>query len=771
MVAASKMPMLKPGVETVIAPLTTRKVTKKDLEQIHPDDLEEMDLKWQMAMLTMRARRGHFARECRALRHQDNKQKEPTRRNVHVETPASTALVSYNGLRGYDWSDQAEDGLINFTLMAYSSTSSNSKGWSLEERLLVYKKNEFVFEEDIKLLKRNFMPLKPDLSGLEEFVTKPIVSEPTVKKPIVKACDAKASADKPIVKACDAKASADKPKGNPLQDLQEKGVINSGCSRHMTRNMSYLTDYEEIDKGYVPFVGNPKGGKITGKCTIRTDFKLTDESHVSLKVPRKNNMYSVDLKNIVPKGGLACLFVIATSDESKLWHKRLGHLNFKTMNKLVKGNLVRGLPSKLFEIDETCVACPKRKQHRASSSKDETSAILKTFITGIENLVDYKVKVIRYDNGTEFKNMEINQFCKMKGKFDGKADEGFFVGYSINSKASRVFNSRTRIVEENLHIRFSENTPNIAGSEPNWFFDIDALTKSMNYKPVVAENQSNGNASIKACDDAGKPRMKTVPGKDYILLPLWTADPPFSQSSKSSQDVECQPLSDHGKKTFRTLCLLASYHKKNPKRAIGIKWVFKNKKDKRGIVIRNKAKLVTQGHTQEEGIDYDEVFSPVARIEAIRLFLAYASFKDFMVYQMDVKSAFHYGKIKEDVYVCQPPGFEDPDFLDKVCKVEKALYGLHQAPRAWIFRNLKGQPKFSLYPFDLVAYTDGDYARASLDRKYTTRGCQFLRCRLISWQCKKQTVVANSTTEAEYVAASSCCGQVLWIQNQLLDYG
>ncbi|GJR82461.1 putative ribonuclease H-like domain-containing protein [Tanacetum coccineum] len=119
------------------------------------------------------------------------------------------------------------------------------------------------------------------------------------------------------------------------------------------------------------------------------------------------------------------------------------------------------------------------------------------------------------------------------------------------------------------------------------------------------------------------------------------------------------------------------------KRAIGTKWVYRNKKDERGIVIRNKARLVAQGYTQEEGIDYDEVFAPVARIEAIRLFLAYASFKDFVVYQMDVKSAFLYGKIEEEVYVCQPPGFEDPEFPNKVYKVEKALYGLHQAPRAW----------------------------------------------------------------------------------------
>nr|GEU95591.1 copia protein [Tanacetum cinerariifolium] len=184
-------------------------------------------------------------------------------------------------------------------------------------------------------------------------------------------------------------------------------------------------------------------------------------------------------------------------------------------------------------------------------------------------------------------------------------------------------------------------------------------------------------------------RLEKEPGTDYTLLPLWTSDLPFPQESKSSQDATFKPSNDVGKK----------------------------------------------GHIQEEGIDYDKVFAPVARIEAIRLFLVYASFKDFVVYQIDVKSAFLYEKIEEEVYVCQPSRFENSNFLDKVYKVEKALYGLHQAPIAC------------------------DYAGASLDRKSTTRGFQFLGCRLISWRWKKQTVVTNSTIEAEYVAASSCCGQ------------
>ncbi|GJW61963.1 putative ribonuclease H-like domain-containing protein [Tanacetum coccineum] len=160
--------------------------------------------------------------------------------------------------------------------------------------------------------------------------------------------------------------------GNPQMDLKDQGVIDSGCLGHMKGNMSYLTDYKEIDGGYIAFGGNPKGGKITGKCTIKN-------------VPRKNNMYSVDLKNIVPKGGLTCLFAKATSDESKLWHRRLGHLNFKTMNKLVKGKLVRGLPSKLFENDQTCVACQKGKQHRASYKfKTENSISLPLHLLHID---------------------------------------------------------------------------------------------------------------------------------------------------------------------------------------------------------------------------------------------------------------------------------------------------------------------------------------------------------------------------------------------------
>ncbi|GKB42217.1 retrovirus-related pol polyprotein from transposon TNT 1-94 [Tanacetum coccineum] len=404
------------------------------------------------------------------------------------------------------------------------------------------------------------------------------------------------------------------------------------------------------------------------------------------------------------------------------------------------------------------------------ATKDETSEIIKTFITDIENLIDLKVKVIRCDNETKFKNKVMNQFCEMKGikrEFSiartpqqngvaerenrtlieaartmlddsklpttfwaeavntacyvqnrvlviqasntrplnelSRPDEGFLIGYSTNSKAFRVFNS--------------------------------ALTNSMNYKPVVTGNQSNGNAGTKACNvadsksspDAGfKPSGEKEkkdaedPGNKDSEVPS-TEEPRVNQEKddnvSSTNNVNTARINNTNtinnvSQTVNTAGIEvivvdpklsielpddlnmpeledivyldddedSLVDLPNRERAIGTKWVYRNKKDERGIVIKNNARLVVQGYTQEEGIHYDEVFAPVARIKAIRLFLAYALFKDFVVYQMDVKSAFLYGKIEKEVFVYQPPGFEDPDFPDRVYK---ALYGLHQAPRAW----------------------------------------------------------------------------------------
>ncbi|GJT74742.1 retrovirus-related pol polyprotein from transposon TNT 1-94 [Tanacetum coccineum] len=558
-------------------------------------DMEEMDLRWQMAMLTMRARRflkntimkltingndtisfdkskvecynchkrGHFARESKAPRNQDNKNKESSKSSVPVETSTSTALVSCDGLGGYDWSDQVEEG-PNYALMAFSSLifdlEVSNDSICLKSCLKTIESLKSQNDQLLKDLKKselmvlvpppytgNFMPPTSDLSfiGLDEFVNKNVVEnckamsseeEPKVVRknddaPCIKewvSNDKEEDMSQPkivkkvrpsIVKKEFVK-SKQQEKTTRKTIKQDQGVIDSGYSKHMTWNMSYLINYEEMDRGYVAFGGNSKGGKIIGK---------------------------------------------------------------------VKGNLVRGLPSKLFENDETCVACQKGKQHRASSRtlqenrvaerKNRTlieaaktmladSKLPTTFWAEIVNTACYvqnRVLVVKPHNKTPYElfhgrtptlsfmrpfgcPVTILNSIDHLGKFDGKADEGFFVGYSLNSKAFRVFNSRTRIVEENLHIRFNESTHNVAGSGPDWLFDIDSLTRTMNYEPIIAGTQSNGFAGTKASDNAGQARQEKEPVKDYIFLPLWTADPPFSQDPKSSQDDGSKPSSDDEKK-------------------------------------------------------------------------------------------------------------------------------------------------------------------------------------------------------------------------------
>ncbi|GKB72235.1 putative ribonuclease H-like domain-containing protein [Tanacetum coccineum] len=473
--------------------------------------------------------------------------------------------------------------------------------------------------------------------------------------------------------------------GNPQQkEYKEKAVIGSGCSKHMIGNKCYLDEYQDYDGGFVSF-GDGKGRiseKVCHKSVIKrtdteclvlsSDFKLLDESQVLLRVPRKDNIYSVDLKSVVPTGGLAYLIAKATIDESNTWHRRRGYINFKTMNKLVKRNLVKGLPSKIFTNDHSCVACQKGKQHKASyktklvnsiikplhmlhmdlfgptnvkslmkksyclvviddfsrfswvffffATKDANSRILKTFIIEIENQLDHKVKVIKSDNGTEFKNSVMNQFCEMKGikrefsvamttqqndvsekknktlieatrtmlvdsklpttfwaevvntayyvlnrvlvikphnktpyelicrrtplidfmkpfgcpvtilntrdhlgKFEGKADEGFFVG-------------------------FLENAPNVIGNGPDWLFDVDSLSKSINYVPFVVGHQTNGIAGTTDNIVTGPKNNK----EDVGMKPTGINESEASDKGKEDDQVtrsEFERLLQHEKQT------------------------------------------------------------------------------------------------------------------------------------------------------------------------------------------------------------------------------
>nr|GEV13904.1 hypothetical protein [Tanacetum cinerariifolium] len=584
-------------------------------------------------------------------------------------------------------------------------------------------------------------------------------------------------------------------KGNPHQALKDKGVIDSVYSKHMTWNISYLFDFEEINGGYVAFGGNTKGGKITGKDTecavLSSNFKPPDENHVLLRVPRENNMYNVDLKNIVPLGDLTCLFGKATLDESNLWHKRLGYINFKTMNKLVKGNLVRGLPSKVFENNHTCVACKKGKQHRASWSGP-------TWLFDIDTLtqsMNYQ-PVVAGNQPNSSAGIKENFNAGTVGKEPISTQQYVLLPlWSTSSKDPHNIDDDAAFADkENKSEVYVSPSSSDKPKKHDDKANREAKGKShVDVTPIttVGPNSTNNTNSFNAVGPSNTAVSPTfeICGKSSFVDPSQYPDDP---DMPALEDITYLDDEEDVGAEANFSNLETNITVKEPKR------VHQALKDPSWIEATQE-ELLQFKMQKEEHIDYEEVFAPVTRIEAIRLFLAYASFMGFMVYQMDVKSAFLYGAIKEEVYVCQPPGFEDPDYPDKVYKVVKAFYGLHQAPRAWkfgltegklastpietkkpllkdldvtpkvshlhaikrIFRYLKGKPNLGFwYPkdssFNLVAYSDSDYARASLDRKSTTRGCQFLGSRLISWQCKKQTVVAISSTEAEYVAAASC---------------
>nr|GEU79368.1 putative ribonuclease H-like domain-containing protein [Tanacetum cinerariifolium] len=927
---------------------------------------------------------GHFEREYRGPRNHDsrNRYQDSSRRTVHVEEIPPKAMVSINEV-GFDWSYMAEDEVpTNMALMAFLDSKNDLSYSGLEEfeqyQLESYgpKSSEIESKNVSKDIPNELKKIVIPTIAKVKFV-RPKQQEKPVRKLVKPKAVITARPSPAVVNAVrENQVNVVRPQhvgfgdlpnlmGNLQKVQKDQRCVNSRCSRHMTRNMSYLSNFKEFNRGYVTFGGGANGGRITNKGTIKTDnldfedvyfvkelkfnffsvsqmcdrknkflfidteclvlslnFKSPDESQILLRVPKKNNMYSVDMKNIVPKKSLTCLVAKATLDESMLWHRRLGYIKFKNINKLVKDNLVRGLPLKHFNNDQPCVACLKGKQHKASckskiqnsisqplfmlhmdlfgptfvstlmhkkyglvvtddysrytwvfflATKDETTCILKKFITEIENLVDKKVQVIRCDNKTEFKNIVMNDFCAMKGikrEFsvartpyqnsvakrrnrtlieaarimlaDSKLPTIFWaealntacyvqnralVVKSHNKNPYELFRGRIPALSFmrpfGCHVTILNTLDHLSkfdgkadeGAGPEWLFDIDMLTKSMNYVPVIVGTNSNDFEGTKDSIGADDPKMP---------------------------DLEA---------------------------------------------------IATYDDSEEED-DFTILESSI---------------------HVDVKSAFLYGRIKEEVYMFQPLGFEDPDHHDKVYKVVKALYGLHQAPRAWYetlakyllgnefyrgkidqtlfikrqkgdillvlvyvddiifgstkkklcteferlmkdkfqmssmgelsfflglqvkqkedgiyishdkyvaevlrkfnfsdvkpastpvdmektlvkdadadnvdmhlyrsmidnFRYLKGKPKLGLWyprdsPFELVAYTDSDYAGASLDRKSTTGGCQILGSKLISWQCKKQTVVATSVTKAEYVAAASCYGQILWIQNQMLDYG
>ncbi|GKB48755.1 retrovirus-related pol polyprotein from transposon TNT 1-94 [Tanacetum coccineum] len=449
----------------------------------------------------------------------------------------------------------------------------------------------------------------------------------------------------------------------------------------------------------------------------RTIFNANKE--IVLIAPRRNDVYVLDMSSLTPNG--ACFFAKASESVNWLWHKRLSHLNFKNINKLSKQNKVLGLPSLVYSKDKPCTAWEKGKHHIASFKTKQNFFTRKCLhllhmdLFGPVNPMSInheKYTLVIVDEYSRERIPDISYFhvfgCLVfihnhkdhLGKFDAKADDGYFLGYSSISKAFRVYNTRRQQIEETYHVTFDESM------EAIWFtntsVDEIGIDDSSRYLPdEFQEDDPSRQYQDRWSRDQNIKLVNIIGNLGESMLTRSMAAK--LTAALASECLFADFLSEiEPKKVFEALKhpgwidamqeeLNQFYRNKvwilvplpYGKIAIGSKWVFKNKKDKHGTTTKNKARLVEQGYSQEEGIDYDETFALVARTEAIRIFLAFATYMNFKVYQMDVKSAFLNCKLKEEVYVKQPPGFESSEFPDYVCKLDKALYGLKQAPRAW----------------------------------------------------------------------------------------
>ncbi|GJT78847.1 ribonuclease H-like domain-containing protein [Tanacetum coccineum] len=634
-----------------------------NLKQIDPDDLEETDLQWEMAMLTIRTRR-FIKRTGRQLdvngqRVGFDKGKENSKRTVTVETPTENALVAQDKIGG-QIVDKFKTGLgynaASSTAASPAVESFVNTSEMLENQEHNKSKSDKGYHKVPPPFTGNFIPHKPDLTFMDEIVESENLDVTTVVTPSnVKTVEfnhesagVKSNGDAvepktvrknsfrpPIIEDWN---FDDEGEGNPQhKEYNKKGVIDSGCSRHMTGNKCYLTEYEDYDGGFVSF-GDGKG-RISGKGNIKTgtldfdnvyfckelkynlfsvsqicdkknnvlftdteclvlssDFKLLDESQVLLRVSRKDNIYSVDLKSVVPTK--------ETKNLEKQCKKQTIVANSTTKAEYVAAANYRGqvlwiqnqmldygfnfMNTKIYIDNESTICIMKnpvfhsKTQHieirhhfiRDSYEKkliqvikihtDHNVADLLTKAFDVNGVAEKRnrtlieaartmVLVIKSHNKTPYELIHgrtpLIDFMKPfgcpvtilnirdhLGKFNGKDDERFFVGYSVVSKAMRVFNKRTRIVEDTLNIRFLENAPNVIENGPDWLFDVDSLTISMNYMPVVAGNQTNGIAGTRDNIVAGQVKKKTEPEQEYILIPFCTTDPLISQGPKDSEE-------------------------------------------------------------------------------------------------------------------------------------------------------------------------------------------------------------------------------------------
>ncbi|GJU62721.1 putative ribonuclease H-like domain-containing protein [Tanacetum coccineum] len=659
--------------------------------------------------------------------------------------------------------------------------------------------------------------------------------------------------------------------------ISGKGTIRT--SKLDFENVYYVEELQHFNLFSVSQICDKKNKVLftdTDCLVLTEEYQLPDESQVVLRIPRERDLYTFSISELQPEQNVTCLVAKASLDESTRWHRRMAHVNFKTINKLAKEGLVDGLP------------------------------FLPEFIALIENQLNKKVKGIRCDNGTEFKNAKLIELCGEKGikrdysnprtpqqngvaerknrtlieaartmladsklptmfwteavstacyvlnrvsitnphnktpyelisgkvpqighlkpfgcqvtilntsdylgKFEGKADEGYLVGYAPNSKAYRVYNLPNKKVYY------------LAGSDPA---RKSSTCCNMNGTGDKMDFEEQEDARGKSCKDKARmlrvsPPLAFLYGEieeEVYSLSLKALKILTSQSMYIEWLKLCMDFIKHLEPGMQD-CLLFCYNTITYRRGTIDKTLFIKKDSRDIILVQVYVDDIIFGSTNKAWCDEFEVlmkgeFEMSAMGEMTfflglqvkqlpdGLFISQDKYVKDMLTKFDMESVrtattpYEAAKTKLKDETDPPVNVHlyrsmigslmyltasRPDIMFAVSACSRhqvTPLTSHLNAVKKIFKYLKGQPKLGLWypkdsPFQLEAYSDSDYAGSHGDRKSTTGGCQFLGRRLISWQCKKQTIVATSSTEAEYVAAASCCAQVLWIQNQLLDYG
>ncbi|GKD33899.1 retrovirus-related pol polyprotein from transposon TNT 1-94 [Tanacetum coccineum] len=607
-------------------------------------------------------------------------------------------------------------------------------------------------------------------------------------------------------------------------------IVDSRCTKHMTGNLKLLCNFVEKYLGtvrlgndqFAPIIGY--GDLVQGNITINRVNYVEGLNHHLFSIGK---FCDADLEVAFRKS--TCFvrdiqgndLLTASPTQAWLWHRRLSNLNLDYINLLSKKDVVIGLPKLKYVKDQLCSSCEVASINGKKyilvivddysiytwtlflRSKDETPEVLKDFLTMIQRNLQALVISVRTDRGTEFLN---------------KAFHAFFKEDVIKHQTSTprtpeqngVVERRNRTLVEAARTMLSTSKLPLDGENLDKMKEkgdscilVGYSTQSKGYHasfPNDTRRTSSINKSSSPIDNSKQQDTPPTTNNPFSTEPTTPTTNVHAEENNDNQAEDTQEAmaasawikAMHEElHQFDMLQVWELVDKPFGKTVIKLKWLWKNKKDEDQTVIHNKARLVAKGYAQEEGIDFKESFALIARMEVVRIFVAYAAHKSFPIYQMDVKTTFLNGPLKEEFYVAQPDGFVDLDQPEKVYHLRRTLYGLKQASRAWyqaiptekhlkevkgIFRYLRGTINMGLwYPndpgFEITAFLDVNHAGCIDTRKSTYGGIQFLGDKLVSWMSKNQDCTIMSSAEAKYVVLSASCTQVMWMRTQLKDYG